>query len=804
MHLNINTLGLLEVAYPQDPAFDNSHMAGTSPYQKPNVKIKLDENKNYYDLYELFVTAGDTLEQEPYYSSRHILHFTTRENIVKAITVLQTNQLIPDNAAGQELLAYRDAMQSEAHYKAEITKTEMIHYQYQEEDLNLLQQHLLLKLKGRLNESPQFTADELTIRRAYVANLQALIETQDDLALMTAIESGKEQFSAMNDFTQILLNEGEDVLHQCHVHNNLVYRAPHYEALVKAKKLYSVHQQRNSFSYEVSGDVSAAYPLLVEAASRSQFYLGIPEAQFELGRLFKLGALAGEEKGDTVSQVLHYYGLAAARHHREAIVKLGKMYMFGQGGVSPDIAKGLAYLDRVVGSSVCLWESEPLEYLLSAIDSGHEKVTQYLRNKLQNHQAILFSKADQLVALIKENETDFLQAAENYRYGRNYVMAQGQYSKAGIIHLRQIHYLANRAATNLRFRVGGYVFAKEVLIATYQRLAAECDARSVKHNLQTVIERYQEALAQQIEEQKPKPKTPEEKLFAAIRQDDAVAIKQLFTSGEFKADAVVHSQPLLVLAAGEGSEDVVRLILDQGVNVNSAGVGLSGENALQAVCILSGDVERREEKRLAIARLLIEKGIAVNKDEGEDYTAMHYAALYQFNAMITLLHSKKVKIDPLDSMNRTPLNLLLEQSQDRASPETITILLSCGADINVRSSIESSPWATAGVFFPAILPLLRQFGVPSSEPSKYEEDHKKLSKMVSQLSFIRASDSSSAGAVLDSSEDEYKDESDTPKLNEDHRVSARALQKIKFRSLTPQPKLPQSELTEKTGRSNSL
>ena len=37
MKLKQNNVGIVELAYPEDKAFDSSHLSGTSPYQAPNI-----------------------------------------------------------------------------------------------------------------------------------------------------------------------------------------------------------------------------------------------------------------------------------------------------------------------------------------------------------------------------------------------------------------------------------------------------------------------------------------------------------------------------------------------------------------------------------------------------------------------------------------------------------------------------------------------------------------------------------------------------------------------------------------------
>jgi ankyrin repeat protein/TPR repeat protein len=757
MKLNKNDLGVIEIAYPFDQAFDKAYPYGTTPYQAPNLKIQLDKNEDYAEVYkQLF---GDLqleeeysgpyakLSQEIYYITRHIVHFTQRENIVKVITRLEEKDLIPDNKKGKKLLDYRERMKNPELYEQNKQTKTLLDWQLQnlnfQENLAELKKNLINLLKialANLKTKSYYKTDDIQEREAFLKKL--LIEANNDEELLKSIDTGKLKFNRDElDLAHVLLRAGEDVIQKYHVDNMLVYRRETYLNLLKSCESFDFYKERgNSFKYATIGDdPKTAYHLLHEAALASNTYLGSPEAQFKLGVMYRLDLVPKDpdQKASKDQMAVFYYKLAAERGHKEAITKLGKMYMLGEGVAEKDTRKAIEYFKQAIGNQVNLWEcSEAFEYVLHLVDEKDENAIQYMREKLEYHKQQVFNNLDPIIELVKkEGYEKFIDCALQYKRGKNYVMPSSDFEAANIIHLQQIDHLANSGDTDFQYRFRGYIIAKECLRDIYLKFAEACDQQKIENEFADLAKKYDQRIQQQIENEKPKPKTPDEQMREAIAEDNADAVRQLLESNQFTTDSLLGgSTPLICEAAEHGSLEVVKLLVEKNAKTNVNGGHIS--NPLISVCILFGlDIEPRLERRLAIAKLLLDKGgIDINAQNDSGYSALHRAALSEFNGMIELLICRGAEVDKKDALGRTPLNLLIDQHGANTSLDTIKLLLQKGADINAFDNIGSRPWSAAK-FYPEIKALLEKYGKPEKAKSEFEKNSEELEKFAGQLFF---------------------------------------------------------------------
>ena len=759
MKLVANTIGISEVSYPLD-----QETAGATAYQAPNIKIQLKHDQDYSKIYELFADAGVTAEytggyqdydipQEPYYTSRHIVHFTKRENIVKAIEVLENLKLIPDTDEGRKLRAYGQAMLSEERFNTDVETQKIWDWQSSRCNLHVELPELKNRLLAKLNQAmtslkTHLEVKDIQLRETYLQELRQLIDNHDDAALLKKIAQGKIQFNRSDaDLAYVLLREGEDFIQQYHLNHHLIYRREVYRNMVIAAEKCQVNLNRFN-SYVIDGDPIAAYHFLSKAAQSSADYLGSPEAQYQMGQLHRLKAapLPADEKREHDELAVSLYQLAAERKHITALTKLGKMYMLGSQGIKANSVTAVKYLGLAIGDAAHFWGSESLEYILGLVDMEDKPATEFLKNKMTYHQQEFLKKQDLWLELIKANPAQFVNEAKDFRYGRGYVAAGDAYFNAGIVHLRQLHYLADSGSTDIKYRSGGYVMAKQLLVDTYEKMAEICQQHNVPNDFRNIAESYKARIAKQIEDQKPKSKTPQQLLVEAIEQDDPIKFEQQLTAfgktiknpdplsldSELPVDLEVHEEPLICLAAKAGSLNIVRFLIEQGANIKAT--SKTGGNALQKVCILFGLSQPRQDKRLAIAKLLIDLGVPVNASVGKNYTALHNAALSEFDKMVALLLANKADVDSWDLCGRTPLNLLMEQHKDAASPSTIEILLRNGASINAEDKIGVSPWQQACFSCPTLKPLLEKYQRPSGP-----EFNSKSAREIQKLEMYAAS-----------------------------------------------------------------
>jgi len=749
MKLKHNKVGIIDLAYPEDKAFEASSMYGTTPYQAPNIKLQLASDADYDAVYKYFAVAGVLPEyvgphvtnkstpQAPYYRTRRIIHFSKRESIVKAIEVLKNLNLIPDDESGEQLLAYQARMRDPRNYDNDCQTKQLLDWQLSNCALRLSPAELKAKLLDNLRNQLEgfssksyYSQDEVQQRREYISLLEAAIKAEGSgEKLIRCIEGGRQQFNKDKyDFGYVLMRVGEDYIQQWHVDNMKVYRREAYLPIILAKEALSIRKARgSSFNYEVTGDNALAFKYYRAAINTvGKEYLGPPEAYYQLAVMYRLDIVPSEEEGkDNNKMSVYYYEQAAQRGHKTSLLKLGKMHMLGHGVPEADSGKAIFYLKQVIGTDIHLWESEALEYVLSMVDSGKKPAIEYLQEMLEYHKAEVLEKLPQILALFKKDGIkQFSKTASSFRYGKSYVLPPRALVDVGIEHLQQLHYLADSGRTDYTYRHKGYVLAKEMLVNVYEELAKSCAGEGIENNFSDTALAYRSRIEKQIEEEKPKEKTPEELLIEAVENDDVKGFILHLKKQSLTVDFRVYSDetPLICHAASCGSLKVVRYLLKNGVEVTARENNYSKKNALMSVCTLGlYTAELRLENRLQIAALLIEIGVDVNAGEGKEYTALHKATLSEFDDMVLLLIKHGAIVDSRDMSKQTPLSLLIDQYREGASLSTIELLLMAGADINAHDSIGVRPW-TQATYYPAIKSLLASYQHPDKTLSKFEKE----------------------------------------------------------------------------------
>ncbi|MBS1153120.1 MAG: ankyrin repeat protein [Myxococcaceae bacterium] len=97
------------------------------------------------------------------------------------------------------------------------------------------------------------------------------------------------------------------------------------------------------------------------------------------------------------------------------------------------------------------------------------------------------------------------------------------------------------------------------------------------------------------------------------------------------------------------------------------------------------------EKRLDMAKLLLDHGVDPNLEDREGATALHFAAQAHLPELTQLLLDKGAKVDPRDHLGNTPLFRALTTFRGDAEGNAIWALLLAGADRKVKNTHGVSP-----------------------------------------------------------------------------------------------------------------
>jgi ankyrin repeat protein len=160
--------------------------------------------------------------------------------------------------------------------------------------------------------------------------------------------------------------------------------------------------------------------------------------------------------------------------------------------------------------------------------------------------------------------------------------------------------------------------------------------------------------------------------FRAVQMDDATTVRRLLSAVDPNIVNPAGGEPALVLAAREGSMNVLKVLLaDPRTQVDAQAI--NGNTALMMAAYKGNQ---------PAVEALLARGAAVNRP---GWTALHYAAASGSNAIAGLLLEHGARVDavaPSDKGAYTPLMMAAREGHE----DSALFLLDHGADPLLRNS----------------------------------------------------------------------------------------------------------------------
>ena len=169
-------------------------------------------------------------------------------------------------------------------------------------------------------------------------------------------------------------------------------------------------------------------------------------------------------------------------------------------------------------------------------------------------------------------------------------------------------------------------------------------------------------------------------LMRAAENGDAKLVNELLLYGACPSRPLASGQTALQIAAAEGHEEVVRILMKVAEDPDA--------QAALLLAVVNGHV--------AVTRMLLERGVDLSTRDAYGRTLLHRAAWNGCRAVAQLLLSKGISVDVKDDYGQTALHKAAACGEETMG----WMLLLCGADRNARDDEGCTPldWATANGF----------------------------------------------------------------------------------------------------------
>jgi len=174
----------------------------------------------------------------------------------------------------------------------------------------------------------------------------------------------------------------------------------------------------------------------------------------------------------------------------------------------------------------------------------------------------------------------------------------------------------------------------------------------------------------------------QQSLHEAVKRNDIALVKSLLDSGvDVNAKDNKGFSPLHFATSGE----VAEILLAQGADVNS-------KDNFGCTPVHTAAIHGHQE----VARVLLDEGVDVNVGEEEAFfTPLHLAAKNGHTALVELLLSRGANVNAQHIGRLTPLHWAARTGKSSAA--LIKLLLVNGADVNARSNLSETPLFLAAI-----------------------------------------------------------------------------------------------------------
>ena len=196
-------------------------------------------------------------------------------------------------------------------------------------------------------------------------------------------------------------------------------------------------------------------------------------------------------------------------------------------------------------------------------------------------------------------------------------------------------------------------------------------------------------------------------LILAARSNILPVIGTLLDHGAALEGKDTDGETALLLAASFNNIEACEFLLSKGADINTT--NKRKQTVLHKAAFNSlGNIASRNEKTNAapLVKLLIDKGLDVNAQDGSGCTPLYYAATGYGKALdvLDLLVHAGAGINSADKRGNTPLH----QAARHGNADVVSWLLDHGADANALNADKKKPRNVASPKSPEVADLLRQ------------------------------------------------------------------------------------------------